>query len=145
MRSALKLVPVNKHLPLAKIKEVMFSFVLEVLNAHGSSPGFFNAHKAAKPHMRSHKHKSGEKQSADVMAIDAPLTNPNPPLPSTGNPSGSTPASDAEARNEGDKGKVSPGPSSEAPGTQSGASDTPHASFFPDPDVPPVGVILLFL
>ena len=31
VRSALKLVPVSKHLPLAKIKEVMFTFILETL------------------------------------------------------------------------------------------------------------------
>ena len=48
VRGALKVVPVSKHLPLAKIKEVMFSFILEVLNAPGTSPGFFNARKAAK-------------------------------------------------------------------------------------------------
>ena len=46
VRSALKLVPVSKHLPLAKIKEVMFTFLLETLNAPGSPPGFFNARKA---------------------------------------------------------------------------------------------------
>ena len=41
VRSALKLVPVSKHLPLAKVKEVMFTFLLETLNAPGTSPGFF--------------------------------------------------------------------------------------------------------
>ena len=46
VQSALKLVPISKHLPLAKIKEVMFTFVLKTLNAPGSLPGFFNAHKA---------------------------------------------------------------------------------------------------
>ena len=73
VRSALKLVPISKHLPLAKIKEVMFTFILETLNAPGSLPGFFNACKAAKPCTRARKHKSGEKQSADSMAVDAPL------------------------------------------------------------------------
>ena len=86
VRSALKLVPVSKHLPLAKIKEVMFTFILEVLNAPGSSPGFFNARKAAKPRTRSRKRKSGEKQPADEMAIDAPLSDPNPPLLVPGTP-----------------------------------------------------------
>ena len=106
VRSALKLVPVSKHLPLAKLKEVMFTFLLETLNAPGSSPGFFNARKAAKPRKRTRKRKAGEKQSADGMAVDAPLPDPNPPPPSTGNPSGSTPAPSAGAGNEGDKGEV---------------------------------------
>ena len=89
VRSALKLVPVSKHLPLAKIKEVMFTFILETLNAPSSSLGFFNACKAVKPRKRTRKCKSGEKQSVDSMAVDAPLTDPNPPPPSTGKPSGS--------------------------------------------------------
>ena len=91
----------------------------------------------AKPHTRSHKHKSGEKQPADVMAVDAPLPDPSPPPPSTGNPSGSTPASDAGDGNEGDKGEVPPGPSSEALGTRGVASDMPHTSVFPDHNTPP--------
>ena len=113
-----EVVPVSKHLPLAKIKEVMFTFILEVLNAPGSLPGFFNARKATKPRTRSHKRNSGEKQPADDMAVDAPLSDLSPPPLSTRNPLGSTPASDAGARNEGDKGEVSPGPSLEAPGTR---------------------------
>ena len=52
VRSALKLVPATKNLPLTKIKEVMFTFVLETLNGPSSSPGFFNARKAAKPRKR---------------------------------------------------------------------------------------------
>ena len=137
VRSALKLVPVSKHLLLAKIKEVMFTFLLETLNAPGSSPGFFNARKAAKPHKRTRKRKSGEKQSADSMAVDAPLPDPNPPPPSTGNPSGSTPVSDTGTRNEGDKGEVPPGPSSEAPGTRGNDPVTPHPFSLPDPAAPP--------
>ena len=100
VRSALKLVPVSKHLPLAKIKEVMFHFLLETLNAPGSSPGFFNACKAAKPRTRTHKRKSEGKQSV-AMAIDAPPSDLNPLPPSTGKPSGSTPASDTGAGNGG--------------------------------------------
>ena len=79
VQSALKLVPVSKHLPLAKIKEVMFTFVLEVLNTPGSSPGFFNARKAVKPRKRNRKRKSGEKQPVDDMAVDTPLTDTDPP------------------------------------------------------------------
>ena len=115
VRSTLKLVPISKHLPLAKIKEVMFTFLLETLNTPSSSLGFFNAHKATKPCKRTHKCKSEGKQSV-TMAVDAPPPDLNPPPPSTGNPLGSTPASDAGAGNGGDKGKIYPRPSSEAPG-----------------------------
>ena len=137
VRSALKLVPVSKHLPLAKIKEVMFTFILETLNAPGSSLGFFNARKAAKPRKRTRKRKVGEKQPVDDMAVDALPPDPSPPPLSTGNPSGSTPAPSAGAGNEGDKGEVPPGPSSEAPGTRGEDPVTPRASLFPDPSAPP--------
>ena len=137
VRSALKLVPVSKHLPLAKIKEVMFTFILETLNAPGSSPGFFNARKAAKPRKRTRKRKSEEKQPVDGMAVDAPLTDASPPPPSTGKPLGSTPKPSSGAGNEGDKGELPPGPSSEAPGTRGDDPVTPRASFLPDPTAPP--------
>ena len=130
VRSALKLVPATKHLPLAKIKEVMFTFLLETLNAPGSSPGFFNARKAAKPRTRTRKHKSEGKQSV-AMAVDAPSSDSSPPPPSTGNPLGSTPAPSAGAGTGGDKGEIRPGPSSEAPGTR-GEPVTPRASDLPD-------------
>ena len=116
VRSALKLVPVSKHLPFAKIKEVMFTFLLETLNTPSSSLGFFNARKAAKPRKRSCKHKLEGKQSA-TMAIDAPPSDLNPPPLSTRNPMGSIPASDAGAGTGGDKGEIHPRPSLEAPGT----------------------------
>ena len=137
VRSALKLVPISKHLPLAKIKEVMFTFILETLNAPGTSPGFFNARKAAKTRKRTRKRKVGEKQPVDDMAVDALPPDPSPPPLSTGNPSGSTPAPSAGAGNEGDKGKVPPGPSSEAPGTRGVDPVPPRASSFPDPASPP--------
>ena len=128
VRSALKLVPISKHLPLAKIKEVMFTFILKTLNAPGLSPGFFNARKAAKLCKRTHKRKSGKKQSTNGMAVDVPLTDLNPPPPSTGKPLGSTPAPSAGAGNEGDKGEVPPGPSLEAPGTRGNDPVTPRTS-----------------
>ena len=137
VRSALKLVPVSKHLPLAKIKEVMFTFILETLNAPSSSLGFFNARKATKLRKRTRKRKSGEKQSTDGMAVDAPLIDPNPPPLSTGNPLGSTPVPGAGAGNKEDKGEVPPGPSSEAPGTRGTDPVTPRASFLPDPSASP--------
>ena len=112
----------------------MFTFLLETLNAPGSSPGFFNARKAAKPRTRTRKRKSEGKQSV-AMAVDAPPSDSNPPPPSTGNPSGSTPAPGAGAGNGGDKGEIRPGPSSEAPGTQ-GELVTPCASVPPDLSTP---------
>ena len=85
VRSALKLVPVTKHLPLAKIKEVMFIFLVETLNAPGLSPGFFNTYKAAKPCTRTRKRKSEGKQSV-AMAVDAPPSDSNPPPSVLGTP-----------------------------------------------------------
>ena len=71
VRSALKLVSPTKALPIAKIKEVMFAFVLEVLNESTPRADFFKARKAAKPRKRPHRHKGKGKQSVD-MAVDAP-------------------------------------------------------------------------
>ena len=135
VRSTLKLIPVSKHLLLTKIKEVMFTFLLKTLNAPSSSPGFFNAYKAVKPYKRSRKHKLEGKQSV-AMAIDTPPSDSNPPPPSTGNPSGSTPVSDTGAGNRGDKGEIYPRPSSEAPGPQ-GNAEMPRTSVFPDQAIPP--------
>ena len=79
VRSALKLVLATKNLPLAKIKEVMFTFVLETLNGPSLLPGFFNARKAAKPRKRVCKRPGKEAQSGDdAMAV----TPPPPPAPS---------------------------------------------------------------
>ena len=71
VRSALKLVSPTKALPIAKIKEVMFAFVLEVLNESAPRADFFKARKAAKPRKRPHRCKGKGKQSVD-MAVDAP-------------------------------------------------------------------------
>ena len=71
VRSALKLVSPTKALPVAKIKEVMFAFVLEVLNESVPRANFFKARKAVKPRKRPHRHKGKGKQSVD-MAVDAP-------------------------------------------------------------------------
>ena len=71
VRSALKLVSPSKTLPVAKIKEVMFTFILEVLNKSAPHADFFKAHKAAKPRKRPHRHKGKGRQSVD-MAVDAP-------------------------------------------------------------------------
>ena len=85
VRSALKLVPPTKLLPVAKIKEVMFQYILIVLNGLGSSPDFFNARKAAKPRKKASKHGKGGSQLVD-MAVDAPPpSDPSPPMVVPGN------------------------------------------------------------
>ena len=71
VRCALKLVPPTRALPLAKIKACMFSFILEVLNGPGGSPGFFNARKAAKPRKRSPRKRKGKGEQSANMAVDA--------------------------------------------------------------------------
>ena len=71
VRSALKLVSPLKTLPVAKIKEVMFMFILEVLNESAPCADFFKAHKAMKPRKRTRRRKGKGDQSAD-MAVDAP-------------------------------------------------------------------------
>ena len=71
VRCALKLVPPTRALPLAKVKECMFLFILEVLNGPGSSLGFFTTCKAGKPWKRTRMHKGKGSKSVD-MAVDTP-------------------------------------------------------------------------
>ena len=71
VHSALKLVSPTKALPITKIKEVMFTFLLEVLNKSAPCANFFKARKAAKPRKRTPRHKGKGKQSVD-MVVDAP-------------------------------------------------------------------------
>ena len=71
VRSALKLVSPTKSLPVAKIKEVMFTFVLDVLNESAPCADFFKARKAAKPRKRTPRRK-GKGGQSDGMAVDAP-------------------------------------------------------------------------
>jgi hypothetical protein len=101
---ALKLVPPTKALPIAKIKEVMFSFILKTLNESTPCTNFFKACKATKPRKKTSKGKGKEKQPIG-MAVDAPP----PALP-----------------------PALLGPSSEEQGTGSGSSsEEPDASAFP--------------
>ena len=72
VQCALKLVPPTRALPIAKIKECMFTFILSVLNSPGSSSGFFTARKAGKPRKRTRTHKGKGVQPVDTMAVDAP-------------------------------------------------------------------------
>ena len=71
VRSTIKLVPPTKALPIAKIKEVMFAFLLEVLNESAPCADFFKARKAVKPRKRTCRCKGKGGQSAD-MAVDTP-------------------------------------------------------------------------
>ena len=133
VRCALKLIPPTRALPLAKVKECMFSFILEVLNGPGGSPGFFNARKAAKPRKRTRKRKGKGEQSAD-MAVDAPE-----PRMAAG---GSTREPEA-LRGDGDPPPLEgsseptactqhfPGPSSEEPRDGGSSSEDPRASLSP--------------
>jgi hypothetical protein len=77
VRSALKLVPLTKHLPIAKIKEVMFTYILLVLNGSGSGHDFFNARKAAKPRKKTSKRKKGVSQPVDMAVDTPPPSNPS--------------------------------------------------------------------
>ena len=72
VRCALKLVPPTCALPLAKIKECIFSFILEVLNGPGSSPGFFTACKVGKPRKRTCTRKGKGSQPVNTIAVDTP-------------------------------------------------------------------------
>ena len=90
--STLKLVPATKNLPLTKIKEVMFTFVLETLNGPGILPGFFNAHKAAKPRKRVHKRPGKETQPGDDAMAVTPPPPPAPSLPSVPGPRSPNPS-----------------------------------------------------
>ena len=92
VRSALKLVPATKNLPLAKIKEVMFTFVLETLNVPSSSPGFFNTRKATKPRKRVRKRPGKEAQPGDDAMAVTPPPPPAPSLPSVPGPRSPNPS-----------------------------------------------------
>ena len=147
VRCALKLVPPTRALPIAKVKECMFTFILSVLNGPGPSSGFFNARKAAKPRKRTHKRKGKGEQSAD-MAV-------NPPAPSTA--AGGSSREPEALRGDGDppplEGSSEPtactqhfpgpsleeswdgGPSSEDPRTSSSSTPAPLALVAPIPSV----------
>ena len=71
VRSALKLVAPTKALPVAKIKEVMFKFILKILNKSAPRTDFFKARKAAKPRKRTRRRK-GKGGQSDGMAVDTP-------------------------------------------------------------------------
>ena len=130
MRCALKLVPPTRALPLAKVKECMFNFVLSVLNGPGSSPGFFNARKAVKPRKRTRKRKGKGEKSAD-MAVDTPEPSTAAGI-STRDPDAPRGYGDPPPL-EGSRETAActqhfPGPSSEEPRDRGASSEDPHAS-----------------
>ena len=117
--------------------EVMFTFILEVLNESAPRANFFKARKAVKPRKRPHRRKGKGKQSVD-MAVDAPeprmavggsSREPEalrgdgdpPPLEGSSKPSTHT--------------QHFPGPSSEEPQDGGTSSEVPHA-FVPSTTLP---------
>ena len=130
VRCTLKLVPPTRTLPVAKIKECMFSFLLEVLNGPGTAPGFFAARKAGKPQKRPCKRKGKGDKSAD-MAVDSPdpsmaaggSTREPEALRGDGDPPPLEGSSDPSACTQ-----HFPGPSSEEPRDGGPSSEDPRAS-----------------
>ena len=148
---ALKLVPPTRTLPLAKVKECMFLFILEVLNSPGSSPGFFTTRKAGKPRKRTRTHKGKGSKSID-MAVDAPnpgtaaavsTREPEAPTPSgagDGDPPPLEGSREPRAYTQhfpgpSSEGSRDGGSSSEDPRTSCSSTPTPPALVAPVPSV----------
>jgi len=103
VRCAIKLAP---SVPAAKVKRVMFVYLLEVLNGDGPVSSFFAPRRARTPHKRrTRKPRVGGAQPVSAMAVDAPPpvppSQPDPPgplspglVPGDGDPSSEEPAGD---------------------------------------------------
>jgi len=103
VRCAIKLAP---SVPAAKVKRVMFVFLLEVLNGDSPTSSFFAPRRVRAPHRRrTRKPREGGDQPVGTMAVDAPSpvipSQPNPPgplspglVPGNGDPSSEEPAGD---------------------------------------------------
>jgi len=83
MQCAIKLAP---SVPAAKVKRVMFVFILKVLNGNGPVPSFFAPRRVRVPRkQRTHKPREGGAQPVGAMAVNTPspiaLSQPNPPGP----------------------------------------------------------------
>jgi len=103
VRYAIKLAP---SVPTAKVKWVIFVYLLEVLNGDGPASSFFAPCRARTPHKRrTCKPKEGGAQPVNAMAVDAPPpvapSQPDPPgplspglVPGNGDPSSEEPAGD---------------------------------------------------
>jgi len=100
---AIKLAP---SVPAAKVKRVMFVYLLEVLNGDGPESSFFAPRRVCVPRkQRTHKPREGGDQPVGAMAVDAPSpvppSQPDPPgplspglVPGNGDPSLEEPAGD---------------------------------------------------
>ena len=103
VRCAIKLAP---SVPTAKVKQVMFIYLLEVLNGDGPELSFFAPrHVRAPRKRRTLKPRESGDQPVSTMAIDAPSpvapSQPDPPgplspglVPGNGDPSSEEPAGD---------------------------------------------------
>jgi len=141
VRCAIKLAP---SVPAAKVKRVMFVFLLEVLNGDGPVSSFFAPRHARMPRkQRTRKPREGGDQPVSAMAIDAPPpvapSQPDPPgplspglVPGNGVPSSEEPA--------GDRFNVTSGRASSSPRVSPAPSDrtvVPVAPSRPGPSRPP--------
>jgi len=124
VRCAIMLAP---SVPAAKVKWVMFVYLLEVLNGDGPKSSFFAPCCIRAPRKRrSHKPREGGDQPIGAMAVDAPSpvapSQPDPPGPlSPGPVPGSRDPSSEELA--GDGFNVTPGQTSSSPGVSLAPSD----------------------
>jgi len=100
---AIKLAP---SVPAAKVKRVMFVYLLEVLNGDGPESSFFAPRRVRTPRKRrTRKPREGGDQPVGAIAVDAPSpvppSQPDPPgplspglVPGNGDPSSEEPAGD---------------------------------------------------
>ena len=138
---AIKLAP---SVPAAKVKRVMFVYILEVLNGDSPESSFFTSRRVRAPcKRRTRKPKEGGDQPVGAMAIDAPSpvapSQPDPPsplspglVPGNGDPSSEEPA--------GDGFNVTFGQASSSPGVSPTPSDctvVPVTPSRPGPSCPP--------
>jgi len=141
VRCAIKLAP---SVPAAKVKRVMFVYLLEVLNDDGPVSSFFAPRRARTPRKRrTRKPREGGDQPVSAMAVDTPppvapsqpdLPGPLSPglVPGDGDPSSEEPA--------GDGFNVTFGQASSSPGVSPTPSDrtvVPVAPSRPGPSRPP--------
>jgi len=141
MRYAIKLAP---SVPAAKVKRVMFVYLLKVLNNDGPVSSFFAPHRVRAPRkQRTHKPREAGDQPVSAMAVDSPPpvapSQPDPPgplspglVPGYGSPSSEEPA--------GDGFNVTSGQASSSPGVSPTPSDrmvVPVSPSRPGPSRPP--------
>jgi len=124
MRYAIKLAP---SVPAAKVKQVMFIYLLEVLNRDGPESSFFAPCRARTPYKRrTCKPRKGGDQPVSAMAVDAPPpvapSQPDPPSPLSPGlmPGNGDPSSEELA---GDGFNVTSGWASSSPGVSLTPSD----------------------